>query len=420
MSQSALWKQPFHHSRRRLAAAWYRLHSGKLTTIAITGSYGKTSTALAVAAVLSQGFKTLITDLNLDTVYNLPITLLKIKRDHQKLILELGVDHRGEMSSYLKIVNPQIAVITGITPVHSDPGLLGSLAGIIEEKGRLLSALTGGDIAILNADDEHVRKMAVLTRARIYWYSLKDATVDFFARDIKVTPEGTVFTLCYHDTNHAGRIAKIPFRTGQIGRHFVQSCLAAAAIGYLQGLPFTVIKKGLVGLRPQTGRVSLEKGPLGSLLINDSLRANPASTLAGLQVLADLPTKGKRVAVLGEMGELGEKAIESHRLIGTRVARLKIDRLVSVGPLQKHTAAGAVKAGMGKAQVFWVANVHEAASVLETILSPGDLLYLKGSLMRHMERVILLLNRRKVGCRVVSCHFYHQCRACPYLAKGIR
>jgi UDP-N-acetylmuramoyl-tripeptide--D-alanyl-D-alanine ligase len=175
----------------------------------------------------------------------------------------------------------------------------------------------------------------------------------------------------------------------------------------------------LAKLKPLPGRASIEEGPKGSILINDALRANPASTIAGLQLLADLPTKGKRIAVLGEMGELGELAEKSHQEVGKKVAEMKLDYLICVGPLQKHTAEEAIKGGMDKNKVFWVPEVHQAAAILAKILKPGDLFYLKGSLLRHLERVKLILEGKEVGCQLNFCHAYQPCDACPSLKRRI-
>lgn len=409
MAQTAAWKQPYHRTRRLIAKIWLQLFP-QLTIIGITGSHGKTNTTRAIAQVLSEKYRTLQTDLNLDTVYNLPITLLKLRPWQQKLVLEFGVDHKGEMDFHLSLVKPSIAVITGINPTHSDPELLGSLAKVIEEKSKLLEALEENEMAIMNWDDGEVRKMAKKTKAKVLWYGTSPKC-DFWAGKINVDFSGTTFLL--HHQNK-----KMSLKTGLIGRHFVLSCLAAAAIGKLQGLSWDEIKRGLAKLKPLKGRISIEKGPQNSILINDALRANPSSTIAGLQVLVDLPTKGKRIAVLGEMGELGNSAESGHREIGRKVAELKIDYLVSIGPLQKYTAEEAKKSGMKEEKIFWVKDVHQAAQVLDKILKKGDLFYLKGSLLRHMERVLLILKRKKVGCRVANCHFYQQCPSCPHLEEG--
>lgn len=410
MAQSSKWKQPLHQLRRQAAKSWLRLNP-KVKIIGVTGSYGKTNTTRAIAQVLSQKAPALQTDLNLDTIYNLPITLLKLRPLHRFLVLEYGVDHQREMDFHLSLVKPEIGVVTGINPTHSEPELLGSLAGVVKEKGKLLESLPPSGVALLNWDDAQVRKMAVKTKAKVVKYGFSPAA-EIRAEQVKVNFSGTSFVL-----NFAGKKQKL--RTGLIGKHFLHTCLVAVAIGRREGLSWAQIKKGLASLKPLSGRLSLEKGPRGTMLLNDSLRANPASTLAGLQTLAALPCPakggGRKIAVLGEMGELGIMAESEHQRIGEKLAGFKLDYLVSIGPLQKLTAEAAAKAGMNRNQVFWTKDVVEASQVLKKILKKGDLWYLKGSLLRHLERIPLLLKGKKVACQVVSCHQYHQCPECHYL-----
>lgn len=408
---SSFWKAPYHAARRVLAQAWLKAFPD-LKIIGVTGSYGKTNTTCAITCVLSSKFKTLKTDLNLDTIYNLPMTILKLRPGHQALVLEYGVDRVGEMDFHLRLVTPQIGVLTGITPVHSDRQLLGSLEGIIKEKGKLLKALPKGGWAILNHDDNKVRKMAKLVRAKIVWYGQAESC-DYHACDIKVDFSGTSFTLF-----HKKRKKRI--KISLVGKHFVHEALIAAAVGEIFGLGLEEIARELGKLQPLPGRMSVEKGPLGTILLNDSLRANPASTLAGLETLAALPCQGRRVAVLGEMGELGKYARVEHQKVGRKVASEKIDFLVSVGPLQKLVAEEAIKAGMKKDYVFTAKDVFEAAKILRKILKKGDLFYLKASLLRHIERVLFLLEGQKISCQATSCHFYENCQFCHRLRKKIQ
>ncbi|KPJ70311.1 hypothetical protein AMJ51_02295 [Microgenomates bacterium DG_75] len=406
----------FHETRRKIAKFWLKLNS-QVTIIGITGSYGKTNTTRAITQVLSEKYRTLQTDLNLDTIYNLPITLLKLRPYHQKLILEYGIDQIGEMENFhLWLVKPHLAVMTGITPVHSDKEHLGSLKNIIKEKGRLLEVLPKNGLAILNHDDLYVRQMAKKTKAQVIWFGL-DKKADFWADKIKVSLKDTRFRVHYLDSNQQRKT--IDLKTGLIGRHFIHSCLAAMIIGLNQGLSLKQIARGLKKIKPLEGRVSLEKGPNGSVLIDDSLRANPASTKVGLELLSELKTKHKKIAVLGEMGELGKFAQKEHQKIGELIAKLGIDYLIAIGPLQKLTAHAAIKKGMTIERVFWVDNIVEAAQKLKKIINQNDLLYLKGSRLRHMERLLLVLEGRKVDCRVPFCHFYHHCRDCQYLKTGL-
>lgn len=404
MAHYSFWKQPFHQARRLLAKVPLKFYP-QLTIIGVTGSYGKTNTTRAITTVLSQKFESLQTDINLDTVFNLPITILKLRPRHEKLVLEYGVDHKNEMDFHLALVKPSIAVMTGINPTHSDPELLGSIEGIIKEKGKLMASLPKDGWAILNWDDVNVRKMESMTKANVLHYGLSPES-DFWASDIEVDFSGTSFVI-HH------KAEKIPVKTPLIGRHFVYACLAATAVAKIQGLEWQEIVAGLALLKPLKGRLSIEEGPRGTVLINDSLRANPASTLAGLRVLADLPTKGRRIAVLGEMGELGESAKKGHIEVGAQVAKLKIDYLISIGPLQKLTAQKAIADGLKKDHVFWVKDVREAADTLKKILKKGDLLYLKASLLRHIERVLLILEGKKTDCDLMLCNRYQSCRTCP-------
>lgn len=402
------------HKKRRLLAKFWLIFNKQLTVIGVVGSYGKTNTTRAIMSVLSQKYKSLQTDLNLDTIYNLPITILKARPSHKKLILEYGVDHKGEMDSHLSLVKPKIGILTGINPTHADPDLLGSLKGIIQEKSKLVKNLPKDGLLVANWDDKNVRQMIKLSRARVWRYSLKDPEAEFYAKDIKVDISGTTFKAFIKEKEkNKGFIVK----TGLIGEHFVQCCLAALALGFYEGLNQEQIKRGLEKLKPLPGRLSIEKGPFDSVLLNDSLRANPASTLAGLKVLSTLKTKGKRIAVLGEMGELGIFAEKEHQKIGETVSKLNIDYLISVGPLQKLTAQSAIKSGMKKNSVFYAKDVVQAANILKKILKKDDLFYLKGSLLKHLERILLLLKNEEVDCKIPSCRFYRHCRDCLYLHK---
>lgn len=422
---TAFWKKPFHSTRRHLARAWFQLHP-QIRVIGVTGSYGKTSTACAITALLSEKFPTLQTDLNLDTVYNLPMTLLKVRQKHKFVVLEMGVDHKGEMDSYLALVRPQIGIVTGITPVHSEPELLGSLAGITEEKGKLLESLPKDGWAILNHDDENVQEMAQKTKAKVLWYGIEKRPTyaeasagecDFWADDIKVGFEGTSFNLYYKNPFSQKESSLKEVKIPLLGMHFVQSALAAFAVGLLCGLNEEEVTSGFAKLTPLSGRMSLEKGPLGITILDDHLRANPASTISGLETLSLLPHHGRKIAILGEMGELGRYAEEEHRKIGEKASKLKIDFLIGIGPLQKLVIEEAAKAGFSKNRLLWVKNVREAADFLRSYLKGGELIYLKGSLLRHIERVILILEGKDVSCNLVVCHRYESCQTCPNLSK---
>lgn len=410
MEKQSFSKQIFHQGRRWLAKFWLEVNP-QLRIIGITGSFGKTSTTVSIAKVLAQKFPTIKTDINLDTVYNLPITLLKIKPWTEALVLEMGVDHPGEMDLHLSLVKPQIGVITGITPVHSDKEHLGSIEGIIKEKSKLLKCLAKDGLAVLNYDDENVRKLASLTKARVLFYG-KTKDSDVWSNQVKVGKDGLSFDL--HDQNK-----KIKVFTKLVGSHHVYTCMAAYLVGRYLGVSQEKYLKAMASLTPLSGRLSLEEGPLGTILVNDVRRANPVSTIAGLQTLADLPGK-RKIAILGEMGELGSFNEEGHRLVGKKIVQLEIDFLLVIGPSTKFIIDEAVKSGFNKEKTFWVKDVVEAADVLRKIIKKGDLLYLKGSLLKHLERVILLLEGKQVNCYLVSCTLYQPCPTCPKLINNLK
>ena len=266
------FKKIFHWTRRRLAKLWL-LFNPQLTIIGVTGSYGKTVTSLAINKVLSEKYKTLQTDLNLDTIYNLPITILKARRFHQKLILEYGVDHKNEMNFHLSLVKPDLAVMTGINPTHSEPELLGSVENIIAEKKKLLLSLSSNKTAFLNYNDPQVRLMAEDIKAKVIYYGLDKQNCDFWAQDIEVGFNGTSFKLGIK-SNPNGKL--IDIKTGLVGRHVIEPCLVAIAIGLDQKVDLEDIKKALMNLKSLPGRLSIESGPLKSILLDDSLRANSA------------------------------------------------------------------------------------------------------------------------------------------------
>lgn len=391
----------FHSARRSLAKFWLEINL-QLTVVGVTGSYGKTSAVTAIAAVLASKYSVNRTDLNLDTVYNLPITILKTKMWNEVLVLEYGVDHIGEMDKHLALVKPKIAVLTGITPVHADEDHFGSLGNIIKEKRKLIDSLPEDGLAIFNYDDEIVRKIGEEYRGRRIFYGTKKEA-DVWASDIEIKTTGTFFKL-----NN-----KVTVETGLLGYPAVYSCLIAYIIGKELKVPEEKALKSFKLLKPLKGRFSIESGPLGTILINDCLRANFASTVSGLRSFAEFP--GRKIALLGEMGEVGEMKEKVHREIGKQAAKLKIDLLIGVGPLTKYIIEEAKKNGFKETR--WTKDVFEAAEVLKKEFKEGDLFYLKASLLRHLERVVYLLEGKSVDCREIACHDYNSCASCPELKK---
>ncbi len=419
-----LYKQLLHNLRRCLAKYWLSIQPA--VKIAITGSFGKTNLTQTVASVLSASGNTVVTDVNLDTLYNVPITALKLMPWTKYAVFELGVDHPYEMNQYLKIVKPKIAVITGISPVHTDQEHLGSLENLIKEKRKLIEALPKNGFAILNWDDENVRKMADYTKAKIYFYGTdpKNCHVYVNKESIKLSFKGTSFQMNNsfapgdtreREKNPGQNLVQI--KTNLIGSHHIYTVMAAYLVNRIIKLSEKKFIETISLIKPLSGRMSIEDGPRQTIILNDSLRANPASTAAGLTTFSQIDySKGRKIAVLAEMGELADPKTE-HEKIGKLIAGLKIDLLVSIGPNQKFVYDQAVANGFPKNQAFFVKNVAEAGEILKKIVKPNDFIYLKGSLLRHVERVLLILKGERITCTQVSCNRYYHCSKCNLLSK---
>jgi len=414
-------KKIFHKSRRCIAKNWL-LHMPVLQ-IAVTGSQGKTNTTNVIYHLLKTIGPTACTDINLDTTYNVPITALTVTPWTRFALFELGVDHPFEMNSHLEIVRPNIGVITGISPVHTDKEHFGSLENLILEKRKLIETLPSDGYAILNGDDEYVRKMAPFTKANIIFYG-RNSTNDIYASDINVSLNGTFFTLNIKKTIDSDvRENQIPISTQLIGPYHIYTIMsslitliAVQKITHIHDFIYKYIKT-IESIRPLKGRMSVENGPMNTTLLDDSLRANPTSTSSGLTTLSAIHHKNQKIAVLAEMGELQEPEKE-HKKIGELLAHLAIDRVVLIGSLHKYTREKAIQNGFNTQSILWTENVLEAANILKTIIHQGDLIYLKGSLLRHIERVPMILNGEKVKCKTGLCPFYHHCSKCEYKEFG--
>jgi UDP-N-acetylmuramoyl-tripeptide--D-alanyl-D-alanine ligase len=401
-------KKIFHDTRRQIAKVWLKIHP-QVKIIGITGSYGKTNTAQVVNLALTPTFETVITDINLDTTYNLPITLLKIRRRTQMAILEYCIDYKGEMDQHLELVRPDIAIITGITPVHTEKEMLGSLEGIIQEKGKLLAVLPRDGWAILNFDNPWVAQMAQKSPCPVISYG-SSKKFDFYFDQVEIDKKGTSFVAHFKEND---RMTSFSVHWPMLGEHFAQEALAAFAVGSILGIKGKTISQRLTKIKPLPGRMSLEKGPQKSWLINDSLRANPASTIAGLKTLAAIKHQGKKIAVLGEMGELGQYKKAEHYQIGQLISQLgNIDYLITLGPATKEIIRGAIDNGFPATKTFYASSHQEAANKLNDRLDNQTLWYLKGSLLKHLERILLDLGGQKVACQKISCHNYYHCQQC--------
>lgn len=355
---------------QRLSASWRDRF--KVQAIGVTGSVGKTSTKEMVAAVLSQKFTVLKNEKNMNNEIGLPLSLLHLNDEHQKAVLEMGMYDIGEIATLCRIAKPEIGVVTNVS--HSHLERLGSIERIAQAKSELIEALPEDGVAILNGDERLVRQMAAKTKAKHVLYGTNPAC-QVRAKNIRVHGlDGTSFDLT--DGKEVVRI-----RTPLLGRHSVYSCLAAAAVGLHVGLSLSEIAEGLKKM-PSTVRLQALSGKNGATVINDAYNASPVSTVAALDFLRRL--RGRRIAILGDMFELGSYEEEGHRMVGRRAAK-SVDKLIVVGKRARWIGEEAVRSGLRDVDFV------ESNSAVTLDLQPEDYVLIKGSRGMKMEEVVARL-----------------------------
>jgi len=366
------------HTTRALGdmAAYNRLRS-HASVIAITGSNGKTTTRRMTTMVLSRRHDTLTAVGNFNNDIGLPLTLLGLATGHRWAVLELGTNNPGEIARLAEICSPDIGVLTNIGPAHLEG--LGSIEGVMQEKGDLLKNLGPGGKAILNADDPWVMQLASKIKTEVILYGLsREAAIR--AEDVNETKHTISFTLIF-----AGE--SISIHLNFPGRFMISNALAAAAVGHQVGLSCGTVKAGLEAFKPVSGRMNIKHMPGGIHLIDDTYNANPASMKAAFATLNTMRAGARGVIVIGDMLELGAQAQSLHHKVGARAARLGISRLSAYGEFAAEVTAGAHDEGMQPTDTF--EGTHdEIVEDLKNWLQPGDWLLVKGSRGMAMEKVV--------------------------------
>jgi UDP-N-acetylmuramoyl-tripeptide--D-alanyl-D-alanine ligase len=356
-----------------LATTWrQRFHP---LAVGITGSIAKTSTKEAVAGVLGTRFRTLSSQGNENNEIGLPLTVLRLGPEHEALVLEMGMYVAGEIADLVRIGSPRIGVVTSVQPVHLSR--IGTLEAIEAEKGRLVEGLPADGTAILNADDPRVRRMASRTAGRVVEYGFAEHA-DVGAERVESAGEaGMRFVL-----RTAG--GRLDMAIPTLGRHAVHNALAAAAVGLVAGLTLEEIAVGLATTPGAPHRGELIR--LGDVtVIDDSYNAAPASMFAALDLLAGLP--GRRVAILGEMLELGDRGAAAHRAVGRAAARVA-DLLVVVGAGASGIAQGAREGGLEPERILQADDRDAARDILRPRLVRGDVVLVKASRGIALDRLI--------------------------------
>jgi UDP-N-acetylmuramoyl-tripeptide--D-alanyl-D-alanine ligase len=354
-------------------AANYR-KSLPIKVLAITGSNGKTSTKDFSASVLGRKFRVTKTQGNFNNHVGLPRTILEATSNHEIGVWEIGMNHPGEVAPLAKIAAPDAAIITNIGVAHIE--FMGTREAIAKEKGALAEAIGANGTVILNGDDRFSKKIAERTRAHVIFAGTNEGMIR--AIDIQQSADGSEFTII--EGAHRCR-AQLPVP----GIHMVQNALLAVAAGRAFGLSLEEAAGGLASAPLTKARLQI-KEINGVQFLDDSYNANPDSMKAALQTLVELDNVGKKIAVLGEMRELGKETQRGHEEVGECAASLSVDHLIGIGEMGAVIARAAKKAGLEKSSA--VGSTSEAADLLTDIATPGDLVLIKGSRLARTEEVI--------------------------------
>jgi len=352
--------------------------------LAITGSNGKTTTKEMLAAILvaaGGAAGVLKTRVNLNNLIGVPLTLLRLTGAERHAVVEMGMNAPGEIRRLTEIADPDVGVITNVAPAHLEG--VGSIEGVARAKGELFAGMRPDATAIVNADDPHVVALGAAFAGRVVRFSALDGG-DVRAEDVRTDAQGAPgFRLFVGDAR-----ADVQLRIS--GRHNVANALAAAAAAYAVGVGIEAIAAGLGAALPVGSRMRVCPLPSGITVIDDSYNANPASMAAALRSLREAPA-ARRIAVLGDMLELGPDADALHRETGRLAGELGVDTLYLFGEHAPATAAGAREGGLAAAVVRELPTHAAIGEALRAMLRPGDWVLVKGSRGQRMEEVVRLL-----------------------------
>lgn len=383
------FKKPVHLARFFVAKHFANLFP-RSVFIGITGSVSKTSTTVSCFHVLLEKYPTIATDINLDSILNIPITILKTRSKTKKVILEMGVEYPGEMDFYLSLVHPATAIITKISYAHSE--FLGNIEEILEEKAPLVRQLPKNGFAILNFDDPYCRRLAKETEAQIIYFGTDNQKCDIWVSNVRLEDGQTKFEL-----NYGVERVEVIFKS--LGRHMVYPAMAAAALGISCNMNLIQIKKGLEKVKPIQHRLQLLEGINDFNVIDDTHNSSPAAVEEALNVLNELPAK-KRIAVLGEMKELGKYSESLHRGIAQKIYKDKVDLVLLGSGDAVFIADELLKLGFPSERIDANLSNTQLVSRIIRYAGKGDIVLVKGSHAVKLDEVVQRItkqNKHKYG-----------------------
>jgi UDP-N-acetylmuramoyl-tripeptide--D-alanyl-D-alanine ligase len=357
---------------QKLGAFLRKKWGGRL--IGITGSMGKTTTRAFMATLLREKFKVCESRGNLNNDIGLPLSLCRLREEHQWAVVEMGMNHSGEIGLLAQLATPDVAVLTNVAPVHLE--FFDSVSDIADAKAEILQGLSSEGLLVFNGDDPELARVVKRHQGPVHSFGM-DLGQDFVVRRLR--SEGFSHMDISIQLPGDSIEANLPF----VGRHYLYNVVAAVSTAHALGLEKGQIERGLASLRPlkQRGRIErlLLSGGLAVQVMDESYNSNPAALSSVLRDLGDLRWNGRKVVVLGGMLELGEQTLELHQQAGREVSRSGIEILITVGEAAVGIAAGAIDAGMATDAVVRVENAEKAAEVLASKLRNNDFILVKAS-----------------------------------------
>jgi UDP-N-acetylmuramoyl-tripeptide--D-alanyl-D-alanine ligase len=358
----------------RLAARYRQDFAAKM--IVVTGSNGKTTTKELVAAVLRQKVPTLWSQASFNNDVGVPLSLLGLTGAHQAAVVEAGTNHAGELAPLVQMIDPAWGVLTSIGREHLE--FFGDLDGVAREEGVLADLLPRSGKLFTDGDSEWTARVGQRSRAALVRVGFLEGN-DWQAQAVKVDREGTSFRVKAPEAEFGGE-----FRVNLLGRHQVVNALLAIAVGHEFGLGRAEVERGLLACKGAKMRLELWE-VRGALVLDDAYNANADSMHAALQTLRDLPCKGRRLAVLGDMAELGSHSESAHEEVGRRAGEIGVDQLFAVGKMASLIGRGARQAGLNRVLEF--TDVGAAGAAVKRFLKSGDVLLLKASRATRLEQI---------------------------------
>lgn len=390
--------------------------------IGITGSVGKTSAKEAIYCVLKDKMTVRKSEKNYNNEIGVPLTIIGVESGKKSIsgwfkvfskaqellrkncdfpkviILEMGADHHGDIEYLMSFVSCKIGVVTSVGEAHIQ--YFGSLKNISKEKRKLIESLSERSFAILNADDEYVYDMRKISKAKIHTIGFSENS-EIRASEVRIGGEskngfGTSFKLSYGKSIIPISLIHV------LGEHFIYSALFAVAIGKIYGIPIIEIARSLQSFQSPVGRMRSIEGIKNTKIIDDTYNASPQAVIAALKLIKTLGAK-RKIAVLGDMLELGSFTEKEHYNVGKKVPEMGIDTLITVGEKSRDIARGARDAKMSKDHIFSFENTHDAGKFLQNRLEEGDLILVKGSQGARMEKVVKEVMAEPLRARELLC-----------------